>query len=239
MVLLLAGETLWSLVRTSHRGRTCHRKIFSPEKTTLIRNFPIVSQFPRPSGDYQQRSKKVIYVGLLSHPRGAIEMAEAARIANAGGRFKMIFAGDFSPLSLRDKIVNHYPVEYIQWMEFSKVIELMMDSRAGMIIPHPIERYTTNYPIKLFEYMAAGLPVIASKFGESARFVNEAQSGMVVDPLKPVEIADAIQWLLDHPAEAGEMGARGRRFVEEKWNWENESKVLIDLYQKLFLKKII
>jgi glycosyltransferase involved in cell wall biosynthesis len=209
-------------------------KYFSPAKTTLIRNFPIVSQFPRPSHDYRLRSNNVIYVGLLSYPRGAVEMAEAARIANAGERFKMIFAGDFSPLSLRDQIVKNYPVEYIQWMEFSGVIKLMMDSRAGMIIPHPIERYTTNYPIKLFEYMAAGMPVIASKFGESARFVNDAQSGMVVDPLSPKEIADAIQWLLDHPTEAGEMGARGRRFVEEKWNWENESKTLIELYKKLF-----
>ena len=209
-------------------------KYFPPSKTTLIRNFPIVSQFPEPTVDYQQRSKNVIYVGLLSHPRGAVEMAEAAKIAKASEHFKMIFAGDFSPPSLRDQIVNNYPVEYIQWMEFPKLIHLMMDSRVGMIIPHPIERYNTNYPIKLFEYMAASMPVIASKFGESARFIQEAQSGVVVDPLNPKEVAGAIHWLLGHSPEAAEMGRRGRQFVKEKWNWETEARKLVELYKELF-----
>jgi glycosyltransferase involved in cell wall biosynthesis len=161
-------------------------------------------------------------------------MAEAGRIAKAGQDFKMIFAGDFSPLSLRDEIVNHYPVEYIQWMEFSKLINLMMDSRIGMIIPHPIKRYTTNYPIKLFEYMAAGIPVIASKFGESARFVQEAQSGVVVDPLNPGEIAAAIQEIFANPEEASKMGQRGRQLILAKYNWEMEARKLIDMYKNLF-----
>lgn len=211
-------------------------KYFPVSKTTLIRNFPIVSQFPEPTRDYSLRSKNVIYVGLLSRPRGAVEMAEAGRIAKASVDLKMIFAGDFSPLSLRDEIVNHYPVEYIQWMEFPKIIQLMMDSRIGMIIPHPIKRYTTNYPIKLFEYMAAAIPVIAPKVGESATFVREANSGMLVDPLNPNEIAGAIQHLLANPDEAAKMGQRGRQLVLEKYNWEKEAGTLIDLYKRLFLK---
>jgi len=209
-------------------------RYFPPAKTTLIRNFPIVSQFPEPTQPYLSRSRKIIYVGLLSRPRGAVEMAEAAKLINAGNDVKMIFAGDFSPASLRDDILNTYPVEYIPWMDFAQLVQLMMDARAGMIVPHPIERYKTNYPIKLFEYMAAGMPVIASKFGESSRFVQEAQSGIVVDPLKPNEIADAIQWILDHPEEAAEMGRRGRKHTVEKWNWQTEAKVLIDMYQQLF-----
>jgi len=207
---------------------------FPASKTTLIRNFPITSQFPESTHPYLSRSKKVIYVGLLSRPRGAVEMAEAAKLAKAGKNFKMIFAGDFSPLSLRQEILDNYPVEYIPWMDFPQLLKLMMDSRVGMIVPHPIERYITNYPVKLFEYMAAGMPVIASKFGESARFVQEAQSGLVVDPLDPKQIADAIQWLLDHPEEAAEMGRRGRKQTTEKWNWQTEAMTLVEMYRALF-----
>lgn len=209
---------------------------FPKSKTTLIRNFPMLSEFPEPLRPYASRSRKAIYVGLLSHPRGTLEMAEAARIAKAGDDFTMIFAGDFSPASLHNKVVGKYPVEYIPWMDFRKIVELMMDSRVGMIVPHPIERYNTNYPIKLFEYMAAGLPVIASKHGESAKFLHEAGGGIVVDPLKPTEIAGAIRWILDHPVEAGEMGQRGRQLISEKYNWEQESKALVGLYQELFRK---
>lgn len=208
---------------------------FPPLKTTLIRNFPIVSNFPESTQPYSSRSKNIIYVGLLSHPRGAVEMADAARLGKAGENFKMIFAGDFSPSSLKDRIVGKYPIEYIPWMDFNQLVKLMMDARAGLIVPHPIERYNTNYPIKTFEYMAAGLPVIASKHGESARFINEAQSGLVVDPLNPQEIADAIRWLLDHPEEAAEMGKRGRKHTSEKWNWETEARRLVELYKKLFV----
>lgn len=210
-------------------------RYFPPSKTTLVRNFPILAQFPAPTHPYESRAKNIVYVGLLSRPRGAVEMAEAATIAkNKGVDFKMIFAGDFSPASLRDEIVGKHPVETTPWMQFGQVVDLMMNSRVGMIIPHPIERYKTNYPVKLFEYMAACLPVIASKVGESTGFVQEADAGIVVDPNKPQEIADAIQWLLDHPREASEMGNRGRKLVSEKYNWERESIKLIELYEKMF-----
>jgi glycosyltransferase involved in cell wall biosynthesis len=209
-------------------------KYFPPSKTTLVRNFPIASDFPESNHPYLQRSKKIIYVGLLSRPRGAIEMAEAARIAKAGVDFKVIFAGDFSPAELRNEIVDRYPVECMPWMTVAQVVDLMMDARAGMIVAHPIERYKTNYPVKTFEYMAAGMPVIASKLGESGAFVREGQAGILVDPLNPHEIADAIQYLLANPDEAAQMGKRGRQLVLEKYNWEREALQLTGLYRKLF-----
>lgn len=210
---------------------------FPKSKTTLIRNFPIFSQFPEPTHSYQSRPRKIVYVGLLSRPRGAVEMAESARILKAAGvDFTMIFAGNFSPDSLRNEIVSNYPVGYISWMEFPQMVQLLMDARAGLIVAHPIERYNTNYPIKTFEYMSACVPVIASKFGESARFLQEANAGLAVDPLNPNEIADAIKWVLDHPDEAAEMGKRGRKLISEKYTWEKESTTLIALYEKLTSK---
>jgi glycosyltransferase involved in cell wall biosynthesis len=207
---------------------------FPASKTTLIRNFPILAQFPDPVKPYSSRPRRVVYVGLLSRPRGTVEMAEAARLVSTGEKFVMTFAGDFSPSSLRDEIVGKYPVEYISWLDARQVVDLLMDSRAGMIVPHPIKRYNTNYPVKLFEYMAAGLPVIASKHGESAKFVDEAKGGIVVDPLNPQEIGAAISRILEQPDEASEMGKRGRDLVSEKYNWEEESRTLVKLYQKLF-----
>jgi glycosyltransferase involved in cell wall biosynthesis len=209
-------------------------KYFPPSKTTLIRNFPVAAQFPEPLKPFTSRASRVIYAGLLSRPRGTLEMAQAAKIVTSTNDVTIIFAGDFSPPSLKDDIVGKFPVEYIPWLDFTQLINLMMDSRAGMIVPHPIERYNTNYPIKTFEYMIAGMPVIASKHGESARFVKEANAGIAVDPLKPGEIADAIKWILDHPEEASEMGIRGRKLILSKYNWENESKMLVDLYHRMF-----
>lgn len=212
-------------------------KYFPRSKTTLIRNFPIFSQFPEPAHGYPSRSRKIVYVGLLSRPRGAVEMAKSAGILKAAGvEFTMTFAGNFSPDTLRDEILKNYPVGHIPWMEFPEMVKLLMDARAGLIVAHPIERYNTNYPVKTFEYMSACVPVIASKSGESAKFIQEAKAGLLVDPLNPAEIADAIQWILDHPGEAGEMGKRGRKLISEKYTWESESKTLVALYEKLTSK---
>ena len=103
----------------------------------------------------------------------------------------------------------------------------------GIIVPHPIQRYKTNYPVKLFEYMAAGIPVIASRHGESAEFVKEGQAGILVDPLNPDEIADAIKRLVDDSVAAEAMGRRGRQLIFDKYNWENESAKLVVLYNSL------
>lgn len=56
---------------------------------------------------------------------------------------------------------------------------------------------------------------------------------MTVDPQNPAEIADAIQFIFDNPQEAEEMGYRGRRVVETKYNWLSEEKKLLEVYQRI------
>ena len=210
-------------------------KYFAPSKTTLIRNFPIAASFKDfPLVDYSNRNRSLVYVGLISKARGIVQMAEGAKLAMLQTPFQFIAGGEFSPASLQPEIVNNYPVDFISWVQYDKLIPLLLNSKIGIIVPNPLERYKTNYPVKLFEYMAAGLPVIASIYGEVAEFVRTSDAGILVDPMNPVEIADAITWLLEHPKEAEAMGLRGRKNILEKWNWEEESKTLVELYIKIF-----
>jgi glycosyltransferase involved in cell wall biosynthesis len=81
--------------------------------------------------------------------------------------------------------------------------------------------------------MAAGIPVIVSNFPLWERFVLENECGICVDPLSPVQIAGALEWILAHPVEAKKMGENGRKAVEERFSWGKESKKLIDLYERL------
>jgi len=88
-------------------------------------------------------------------------------------------------------------------------------------------------PNKLFEYMACGIPVIASNFQEIRIIVNKSNCGILIDPTNTKEITDAILWLLEHPEEAEQMGENGRRAVEETYNWENMEKRLFEVYEEL------
>jgi glycosyltransferase involved in cell wall biosynthesis len=85
----------------------------------------------------------------------------------------------------------------------------------------------------MFEYMAAGLPVIASDFPLWRSIVQGAGCGLLVDPQNPMAIRDAIERLLRNPQEAERMGARGREAVRQKYNWPVEEQKLLNLYQEL------
>lgn len=63
--------------------------------------------------------------------------------------------------------------------------------------------------------------------------MEEEQCGLCADPSKPEEIAEIIQFIVEHPAEAEQMGKNGRRAVEERYNWAMEEKKLLGLYENL------
>jgi glycosyltransferase involved in cell wall biosynthesis len=208
---------------------------FPKRKTFLVRNFSSIEPFKNQPHvlPYSSRANAIAYVGLLSEPRGLFEMLEGAALAKNRIDFKFLLGGNFSPPLLQEKVLAKYDVEYLGWVQFEHLAKTLHQCKIGIIIPQPNPRYKTNYPVKLFEYMAAALPVIASKEGESAAFVEEAQCGILVDPKSTIEIADAIVWLLQHPTEAEAMGLRGQKLIFEKYNWENESKTLLKVFQQL------
>ena len=88
-------------------------------------------------------------------------------------------------------------------------------------------------PLKMFEYMAAGIPVVASDFPFWQEIIERHNCGICVDPHNPQEIAKAVNTLLTDNELAAAMGANGRRAVEEVYNWQNEERKLLNLYQEL------
>lgn len=79
-----------------------------------------------------------------------------------------------------------------------------------------------------FEYMAAGLPILAPSYGqEIAKIIEEEQCGLLVDFENPAEVASAILQLKQNPAATREMGRRAREAFEKRHNWEVEVRPLL------------
>ena len=93
--------------------------------------------------------------------------------------------------------------------------------------------YRYSLPNKLFQYMAAGIPVVASAFRQVREIVEGSGAGIVVDTTRPDAIARGIRTVLADPAEAAAMGARGKEAVVDRFNWEASAIVLRDVYERL------
>jgi len=210
---------------------------FPTHKTVVVQNFPIVAELITfQTIPYDQRALSFTYVGDISTIRGAVEMIHAFEFLNGISGVRLELAGEFSPSSLEDEL-RALPmwalVNYHGQVSRARVSQIIGGVRAGLVLFHPLPNHIDAQPNKMFEYMSAGLPIIVSDFPLWRRIVNSVGCGLLVDPLNPRAVAEAMRWILDHPAEAEVMGQRGRKAVEQIYNWGVESVKLIELYKKL------
>jgi glycosyltransferase involved in cell wall biosynthesis len=215
---------------------------FPAHKTVTVQNFPLMEELqvsdPKP---LDGRPLHAVYVGGLSVVRGVRQMLNAIELAAQRIRsIKLVLGGDYSPSALRDELIVMPGWSYTEemgWLERGAIAKVLSDARVGLVLLHPTKNYPDAYPVKLFEYMSAGIPVIASDFPLWRQIVEGSGCGLLVDPLNPEAIADAMCWLIEHPKEAEEMGRRGREAVERKFNWGIEEAKLLSFYlEKKFVE---
>ena len=237
-VAVLAEAMEWIAARTFDGLVTATPTIsarFPADKTITVQNFPLYSEFcSQIERAYCDRPLHFAYIGALGRLRGSKEMVEAVNELSMGP-VKLEIAGKFFNLSDEREAhsLNGWKhVRFYGWADRVAVGEILSRARAGLVTLHPTSSYRDAYPVKMFEYMAAGLPVIASDFPLWRSIVEGANCGLLVDPLNPKEIAQAMQWILDHPNEAEEMGRRGRQAVRETYSWESEADKLLQFYHR-------
>ncbi|VEB45455.1 Capsular glucan synthase [Chromobacterium violaceum] len=113
------------------------------------------------------------------------------------------------------------------------VAEVLARSKIGLVTLFPTPNYVDALPIKLFEYMAAGMPVIASDFPVWREIVADAGCGVLVDPQDAAAIAAAINELLGDEERMRKLGESGKRAVLSKYSWAAEADKLVALYASL------
>jgi|Deesub1362A_J573_1020465.scaffolds.fasta_scaffold05679_5 glycosyltransferase involved in cell wall biosynthesis len=206
-------------------------------KPVVVHNFPDLRMLSNPSpAPLEGNEKVVIYVGGISRIRGAFEMVRALEYLDHSLEVRLDLIGKFEPPALEfelQMLPGYRQVRYLGWMQPGDVYVHLAKADIGLVCLHPEPRFMVAWPVKLFEYMAAGLPVIASDFPLWKEIVEGNECGLTVNPLDPKEIAAAIEYLIEHPEERRRMGENGRRAVLEKYNWEREAQKLLAVYKRL------
>lgn len=198
---------------------------------TDINNFPVLGELEA-QVPWSKKATEVCYVGGIFATRGIREIVAAVAMSDV----RLNLGGSFSEADVSAE-VRTMPgwrnVNELGFLSRAGVQDVLASSIAGLVTLHPTPAYLDSLPVKMFEYMSAGLPVIASHFPLWREIIEGNECGICVDPLAPAAIAAAIDRLVENPDLARRMGENGRRAVHERYNWGIEEKKLIGLYREL------
>ncbi|MDB5729864.1 MAG: glycosyl transferase [Noviherbaspirillum sp.] len=201
--------------------------------TVDVNNFPMMGELDIRMA-WSDKQDEVCYIGGISAVRGIREMVLACEKVRTAARINV--AGNFTEPGLEREVKSLRGwdrVNELGYLGRAGVREVLKRSVAGLVTLHPSLNHLESLPVKMFEYMAAGIPVIASDFPLWREILERHRCGVCVDPSDPAAIAAAIDYFVLNPGAARRMGANGRRAVLEKYNWSIEEKKLCDFYTEL------
>jgi glycosyltransferase involved in cell wall biosynthesis len=228
----VAGRTLSGVVAAT----PIIAKRFPVRRTVLVQNFASKAELAISDLGERKRRRAVAYVGSVTAVRCAVEAIEAVARVERFPDATLVIAGDVSPPSFMQKLTalpGWSRVDYRGYQDRTGVRRVLAESRVGLALYYPVRSYIESQPVKLFEYMAAGLPVIAADFPKFREIVEVNGCGLCVPPCDVAAIASAIEWIFQHPTEAEEMGARGQAQVTQSFNWEHEERELLSFYDRI------
>lgn len=218
---------------------TLARKYQDTGCVKVVHNYPICTSYARSE---QKRERNLgIYVGGISEQRGTLEMLEALALARRKhSKLRLKIVGRFVEDTFRETIQQKIrdldlsdSVLILDWMPFEDIPLTLQQAGFGISFLRSLPRYSLAIPIKVYEYMAAGIPVIASGFQDTLRLLDAERCGITAQPGSAQSLSDAICTLVEDWEQARKMGESGRLAARQRYNWENESKTLIEGYERI------
>jgi glycosyltransferase involved in cell wall biosynthesis len=217
--------------------------VVTPSLAALARLSPrqpnavLVANYPRlddgvTATAWADRGRVACYVGGITRVRGVQALVDAMAYTDA----ELCLAGTISPPELRRELERSagWPhVRYLGRVAPEQVPELLTRARVGVIPLRPIPNYRVAYPVKLFEYLAAGLPVVATDVPLWRALLDAHGCGLCVPADSPHRLAEAITAILDDDDRARAMGQRARLAAERHYSWQSQADALLRLYGDL------
>jgi glycosyltransferase involved in cell wall biosynthesis len=240
-LILLSDAVLVTSELLLRRYGKGHRKVVA------IYNYPRPALFskscevpPRLMQKYKG-DRIILYHGQLARVRDLATVIQATkRAADRVANLKLLLLGPVFGAGYRGELIRLIEREQVQ-----PLVELLDPvphpavpvylalAEVGLVVLPSLSVFRPSLPIKLFECMSSGLPVIGSRLPALQKVIRRAGCGLLVEPSDADSLAEAIVYLLTHPREAARMGRRGRQAVRDIYNWKRMEERLFAVYSKV------
>lgn len=196
-------------------------------KIAVVNNFPKLDDIVFQDGPFEDRDRIVCYAGGINELRG--EKVMLAAMKNVKGT--LLIAGEHQKELLDLNADSESMVEYLGKLDRAGINDLYAKAVVGLCLLQPANNYFDAQPIKMYEYMAAGIPFVCSDFPKWRKLIDRTNAGICVNPEDAAEVSSAITFLLKNRDIGQKMGKAGRKAVVKRFNWSVELDKLLELYR--------
>ena len=208
-----------------------------PERLSIVSNTPDLGDWPKaPSWFGRSGPLRVIFVGLINPMRGVGTVIEALGLMGSDREvlFDVVGNGynldDLKSQALRGGVADR--VVFHGWVDHDRLPDILAGADLG-IIPHQVSEHTnTTIPNKIFDYMAASLPVIVSNALPLKRIIQDHHCGFSFQGGNARNLADVLSELPERSILEG-MGENGRQAVEKHYHWSVDYDRLIRVIDRI------
>jgi glycosyltransferase involved in cell wall biosynthesis len=202
-------------------------RAWPPAQTRVVHNYPkaLFALGAQGETSLPPDPGRVLYVGGLSRVRGALVALEAVRRARLRVDLRLELVGwVMDPdveVAIRDAVAEGWCL-HIPWLPPEALVKHAAGAGIGLATLLPVPNYLEALPTKLFEYMAMGIPVLASDFPLWRSLVEDAGAGRVTAP-EPGALAETLVQMSRDPRGLRRYAEQGRSAYRERYRWEVES----------------
>lgn len=207
-----------------------------------IMNYASMELMTKASPDYSSRPAAVIFIGSQTINNGSLLYLEIAKSMHAQRRGVICYASDrFSQnLPFRQKILDQvkaYGLEDVYRLlpnVLSHELMSVLNQATVAISPNlRVKQQIDGVHTKIFEYLAAGLPVVASDLPHQIEVLQGSDAGLLAQPEDPESFVRAILRLLDDKELAMRVGQNGQRAFLDRYSWESQDSLIETYYQSI------
>ena len=199
-----------------------------PTKTALMPNGIPSSFFEAMSGEPSETNEenpfRVVYAGLIGYPQGLGTLISAAKLLQADSSIEVVIAGEGVERAGLMKRCEEEVIGNVRFPGYLSQPQLQELYRSADILYAQLRGepvFASAQPSKVWEYLAAGKPVVYGGLGEAVASVERSEGGVTIPPDDPIALAETLMRLAKDPERLREMATKGRAFAQANLRQED------------------